>query len=111
MPDLVADVERAAAGATGLGVVGVDLHVDVFERFDRRVGRRAVAHVGDRHAVNQVVVAAARAAAERQQRGVGLILLAVELRVAGGDDRRHRHREQERGAAAARQRLRAAASR
>ncbi len=28
-------VERAAAGAPGLGVVGVDLHVDVFERLDR----------------------------------------------------------------------------
>ena len=41
---------------------------------------------------SDVVVAAARAAAERQQRRVGLILLAVELAVAGRDDRRNRAR-------------------
>jgi len=54
---------------------------------DRRHGRHPVAQVGDRHAVERVVVAAARAAAKRHQRRVGLILLPIELRVAGRNDR------------------------
>jgi len=99
------DVERAAARASRLRVVLVHLHVHAFDRFDSGIGRRAVAHVGDRHAVNEVVVAAPRAAAQREQRGVGLILLTVELGVTRGDDRGHRHRKQERGTAAARKRL------
>ena len=93
-------VEGAAARAARLRVVGVHLHVDVFEGLDRRVGRRAIAQVGDRHAVDEVVVAAACAAAKRQQRGVGLVLLPVELRVAGGDDGRHRDGKEERRPAA-----------
>ena len=98
------DVERTATGAARLGVVLVHLHRHVVEGLDARVGRGAVADVADRHAVDQVVVAAARAAAERQQRGVGLVLLAVELRVARGDHRRQRDGEEERRPAAARQR-------
>jgi hypothetical protein len=60
----------------------VHLHRHVVKSFDARIRRGAIAEVGDRHAVDEVVVAAARAAAERQQRRVGLILLAVELRIA-----------------------------
>ena len=97
-------VERAAAGASRLRVVGVDLHGHVLQRFDGRIGRGAVQHVGDRHAVDQVVVAAAGAAAQRQQRGVGLVLLAVELRIARGDHGGHGDGEEERRSAAARQR-------
>ncbi len=97
-------VERAAAGPPRLRVVVVDLDGHVLDGFHRRVGRRAVAQVGDGHAVHQVVVAAPRAAAERQERRVRLILLAVELRVARGHDRRHRDREQERRPARARKR-------
>ena len=85
-------VEDAAAGSAHLGVIGVDLDLQVFERLDRRVGAGAVAQVGDRHAVQRVVVAAPRAAAEREQGGVGLILLTVELRVSGRDHRRDRGR-------------------
>ncbi len=98
-------VEDAAAGTTRFRVVGVHLHGDAFQTLDRGVGRGAVAQVGNRHAVEQVVVAAARAAAHRQERRVRLVLLAVELRVARGDDRGHRDREEERGTAAARQRF------
>jgi hypothetical protein len=83
----------------------VHLHLHVFERFDRRIGDGAIGQVGDRHAVECVVVAAAGAAAERQQRRVALILLPVELRVAGGDDSRNRHADEKRGAAGRRQRL------
>jgi hypothetical protein len=61
--------------------------------------------VGDRHAVERVVVAAAGAAAERQQRRVGLVLLAVELRIARRNHRRHGGADQERRAARARKRL------
>ena len=98
-------VEHAAAGAAHLGIVGVDLHLHVLERLDARVGGGAVAQVGDGDAVERVVVATAGAAAERQQRGVGLVLLAVELGVAGGDHRRHRRADQEGGASGGRQRL------
>ena len=64
------DVEHAAAGAAHLGVVGVDLDLDLLDRFDRRVQHRAAAQLGDRHAVEQVVVGADAAAAERDERGV-----------------------------------------
>ena len=57
-------VERAAAGAARLGVIVVHLHGHVIDRFDGGVGRGTVADVGHRHTVDEVVVAAARAAAE-----------------------------------------------
>ena len=56
-------VEHAAAGAAHLGVVGADLHLHFFDRLDVRDDDGAVAQVGDRDALERVVVAAARAAA------------------------------------------------
>ena len=50
--------------------------------------RRAVLQVGDRKAVEQVVVADRDAAAERDPRRFGLILHPVHVRVAGVGDRR-----------------------
>ena len=41
------------------------------------------------HAVDQVVVGADTAAAQRNDRGIGLVLLPVELRVARRRERRH----------------------
>ena len=105
MPDLAGHIEHAAAGAAHLGVVGVHLHLHFFERLDRWVEHGAAAQFGDRHAVEQVVVGAHAAAAQRHARGVGLILLAVELRVAGRRHRRHRHADQERVAAGRGQRF------
>ena len=98
-------VEHAAARAPHFRVVGVHLHLHIVERFDRGVRDRAVGQVGDRHAVQRVVVAAACAAAERQQRGVGLILLAIELRVARRNDSGYRRADEKRGASGCRQRL------
>ena len=98
-------VEHAAARASHLRVVRVHLHLHVVERFNRRVGDRAVREVGDGHAVECVVVAAARAAAERQQRCVRLILLPIELRISGRNHRRHGRAHEERRATGARQRL------
>ena len=82
-------VEHAAAGAAHLGVVGVDLDLHFLDRLDGRVQHGAAGQLGDRHAVEQVVVGADAATAERHERGVALILLPVELRVAGGHHRRH----------------------
>ena len=105
MPDLAVDVEDAAAGPAHFGVVGVDLDLHFFNRLDRRVGDRAAAQLRDRHAVEQVVVRANAAAAQRHARRVGLILLAVELRVADGIHRRDRDADQERVAPRRGQRL------
>ena len=58
------DVEHAAAGATHLGVVGVDLHFHVLERLDRRVEDRAAPQLSDRHAIDQIVIRADAAAAD-----------------------------------------------
>ena len=79
-------VEHAAAGPAHLGVVGVDLDLDLLDRLDRRIEHGAAAQFRDRHAVEQVVVGADAAAAERDARRVGLILLPVELRIP---DRHH----------------------
>ncbi len=99
------DVEHAAAGAAHLGVVGVDLDLHFLDRFDRRVQHRAADQLGDRHAVEQVVVGAHAAAAERDDRGVALILLPVELRIAGRHHGRNRDADEEGVAAGRRQRL------
>ena len=98
-------VEHAAAGPAHLGVVGVDLDLHFFDRLDRRVQHRAADQLGDRHAVEQVVVGPDAATAERHERGVALILLPVELRIAGRHDRRHRDADEEGVAAGGRQRL------
>ena len=55
--------------------------------------------VGDREAVEQVVVRPHAAAAHRQRRRAGLILHAVPVRVAAAHHGRHRDRHQERVAA------------
>ena len=104
-PRLQGGVEDAAARGAHLRVVGVDLNLHVLERFDRRVGDGAIAHVGDRDPIDRVAVAAPRAAAKRQQRRVGLILLPVELRVTRGNDRGYGGSNHERRAARGRQRL------
>ena len=52
--------------------------------------------IGNRHAFNQVAIAATRAAAERQLRRAGLILIAHELRIAGLNDARRRDGREER---------------
>ena len=80
-------VEHAAAGAPHLGVVGVHLHLHVFQRFDARARRGAVLDVGNGKAVEQIVVAHGNAAAEREPRGLGLILHPVHVRIAGVGDR------------------------
>ena len=98
-------VEHAAAGAAHLRVIRVDLNLDVRERLDRRVHDRAPGQLGDRDAVEQVVVGPDAAAAQRDAGGVRLVLLAVELRVANRGDRRNRDRNQEGVAARGRQRL------
>src|SRR5262249_30744009 len=79
-------VEHAAARAPHLGIVGVHLNLDVFEGFNCGVRRRAIPHVGDRNAVQRVVIAAPCSASERDQRRVRLILLPVELSVPGWDN-------------------------
>ena len=69
------------------------------------IQHRAAGQFGERHAVEQVVVGADAATAERHQRGVALILLAVELRVAGGRHGRNGDADQEGIAARRRQGL------
>ena len=73
----------------------MDLYLDIFKRLNSRVCRRAIAQVGNGNAVQRIVIAAACAATERKQRRVGLILLPVELSIAGGNDRRHRYPDHE----------------
>ena len=104
-PGLQRRVEHPAAGAAHFRIVGVHLHLHVLERFDRRVRARAVAHVGDRHAVERVVVAAAGAAPERDERHVRLILLPVVLPVSGWHNGRHGVADHERRAPLRGQRL------
>jgi hypothetical protein len=67
----------------------VDLDLHVVDHLDVRADRRAVLHVGDRIAVEQVVVADRDAAAERDARRFGLILHPVHVRIAGVGDGRH----------------------
>lgn len=71
----------------------LDLHV--LDRLGRRHPRRTVDEVGDRDAFDQVGVAAARPAAQRQQRGAGLILVAHKLRIARLDHAWRRDRRVE----------------
>ena len=106
-PRLARHVEDAAAGAPHLRVVGGDLDLDFLHRLDRGDDGRAVADVDDGHAVERVVVAAPRSAPEREQRGVGLVLLPDELRVAGVGHAGRDGREEERVAARRGQGLRA----
>ena len=96
-------VEDAAAGAAHLGVVGVDLNLHLLDRFDRRVEHGAAAQLGDRDAVEQVVVGPHAATAHRHARRVGLVLLPVELRVAARRHGRHGDTNQEGVAAGRRQ--------
>ena len=103
--DAAGRVEHAATGPPHLGVVGVNLDLDVGEGLDRRIEHRAVVQLGNRDTVEEVVVATDGAAAQRDTRGVGLILLAVELRVANRRHRRDGDRNEEGVAARGRQRL------
>ena len=96
-------IEHAAAGAAHFRVIGVDLDFHVFERFNRRIRARAVSHVGNRYAVQRVVVAAPRPTPEREQRCIGLILLPIELCVPGRDHRGHGRADQECGPAGRRE--------
>ena len=89
-------VEHAAGRVAHVGFVGLGLDPHFLDRFDRRHDGRAIDEVGDRHAFEQVAVAAARAAAEREVRGVGLVLVADELRVAGLDHARRGNRRRRR---------------
>src|SRR4029077_20311901 len=98
-PRLGRDVEHAAAGAPHFRVVGVNLYFHFLDRFDRRVEHGPSAQFGDRHSVDDVVVGAETAAAQGHDRRVGLILLPVELRVAGRRERRDGDARQERVAA------------
>ena len=98
-------VEHAPARPTHLGVVRVYLDLDLLDRLDRRIEHGATAQFRDGHAVEQVVVGADAAAAERDARGVGLILLAVELGVPHRHHRRHGDADQEGVASGRRQRL------
>ena len=84
-------VEHPAAGAPHLGIVGVRLHLHLLDRFEDRDDDRPVPHVCHRNAVHCVVVAAQRPAAQRQQRGVGLVGLFHPYRVAGMDHVRRGH--------------------
>ena len=86
-----------------VGFVGLGLHPHFFDRFDRRHDGRPVDEVGHRHAFDEVAVAAPRSAAERQVRGVGLILEADKLRIARLDDARRGDRRIEGVAAEDRQ--------
>ena len=76
---------------THVGVVGFDLDFQILDRFDRGHNRGTIRELGDRHAFEQVAVAAARPPAQRQKRRIRLVLIADELRVArldhvrGGD--------------------------
>ena len=99
------DIENAASGAAHFRIVGVDLDFHFLERFNRRIEHGPAAQLGDRYAVEQVVVRAHAATAHRNARGVGLILLAIELRVAGRRHRRHRDADHEGVAAGRGQRL------
>ena len=66
-----------------LRVVGVHLNFDVLERLRSWVRNRTPTQLGNRHTVDEVVIRADAAATNRNQRRVALILLTVELRVAG----------------------------
>ena len=58
-------VEHAAAGAAHLSIVRADLDLYFLDRFDVRDDDRPIPHVGNRDALERVVVAAPRSAAER----------------------------------------------
>ncbi len=79
-------IEDAAAGAGDLGVVGVDLQFHLLRGFDGGDDDGAVVEIGDGYAVDEVVVGADGAAGDRDGAGAGLVLKAVEARVAGGGD-------------------------
>ena len=89
-------VEDAARRVPHVGLVGLGLHLQLFHRLHRRGDGRAIGQVGDRHAFDQVAVAAPRAAAERQLRRAGLVLIPHELRIAGLNDARRRDGREER---------------
>ena len=88
-------VEDPAGGVSHVGLVGFRLDFQLLDGFHRGRDRRPIGQVGDRHALDQVAVAAARAAAERERRRTGLILVAHELRIAGLNDARCRDRREE----------------
>ena len=88
-------VEHAAAGAAHLGVIGVDLDLQLLDRLEHRDDDGAVPEVGGRDAVHGVVVAAQRSAAEGEQGRVRLVGLLHPDRVPGVDDVRRSHAEDE----------------
>ena len=90
------DVEHTAAGPPHLGVVSVDLDLHFFERLDGRVQHGAAAQFRDGNTIDQVVVRADPSASKRQARGVRLVLLPVELRIADRHDGRDRDADHER---------------
>ena len=89
-------VEDAAGGVPHVGLVGLGLHLELFHGLHRRRNGGTIRQIGNRHAFNQVAIAAARAAAERELRRAGLILVAHELRIAGLNDARRRDGREER---------------
>ena len=93
-PGLRGHVEHAAAGPAHLRIVGVHLDFHFFDRLDARVRGGAVLDVSDGEAVEQVVVLPHAAAAQRDERGAGLILHPVPMRVAARHHRRHEVRHE-----------------
>src|SRR5262249_10930515 len=88
-------VKNTPARASHLRVVGMHLNFDIFKRFDCWIRRRTIAKIGNRNAVQRVVIAAACAAAERDQRRIGLILLPIELSTTRWNHSRHGYADHE----------------
>ena len=88
-------VEDTSRRVPHVGLVGLGLHLQLFHRLHRRGDGRAIRQVGDRHTFNQVAVAAPRAAAERQLRRAGLVLIPHELGIPGLNDARRRDGREE----------------
>ena len=103
-----AHIEHAATGTAHLGVVGMDLDFHLRDSLDRRVGNGTTAQLGDRDTFEEIVVRADATASQRYSRCIGLILLAIELRIANGIHRGHGDTNQERVTPRRRQASRAA---
>ena len=102
-PGLGCCIKDASARPAYLGVIGVHLDLDLIDRLDRRRDCWQPRQVPDSHAVDQIVVGADAAAAQRDARQVGPVLLPLELRVADRIDGRNRDRHREGRAARRRQ--------
>ena len=88
-------VEHTATSARHFGVVGVGLNLDFLNGFQGRDNDRAIIGIGDRNTIEQVIVAANRAAGDGDHRRTALIFHAV---IGGRTDlhnvlRKSRHHE------------------